>query len=196
MLSYRFFFFKKTRVRFKSNTYEKSDRNTYENTVNKSYLHDGSLWGLTFRNKVARSACRVSSSSPLTWTYGILLFIPLYLRKIERDGLRACGTSERETKDLERRITILPKMAEEDKDIGQRWRTESDDITEEKIPWERLISLSEKFSRAGHLSTYGPTTRPIPNSFASSSFFDLFFDKSYTGSSLFQGVYLNLEISG
>lgn len=38
---------------------------------------------------------------------------------------------------------------------------------EEKLPRERLISLSEKFRRAGHLSTYAPcsisSSSPIPS---------------------------------
>ena len=49
------------------------------------------------------------------------------------------------------------------------WRCESDSIEEgdeekqarEASLWERLISLSEKFRRAGHLSTYGVTHTPF-----------------------------------
>ena len=68
----------------------------------------GRLWGLTFRDKVARSVCRVLAPSPLTWTYGILLFTALYVRaysrKIEGDGLRdgmlGKGDRERRTADI------------------------------------------------------------------------------------------------
>lgn len=56
--------------------------------------------------------------------------------------------------------------------VGQRWRTKSKEI-KENTPWERLISLSEEFNWTSHLSTYEPTTHPIPNVlfflFASSS---------------------------
>lgn len=64
---------------------------------------------------------------------------------------------------------------------------------EEKLPRERLISLSEKFRRAGHLSTYAPcsisSSSPIPSlprQILQRPFFFFFFSR--------ERVYLTVQI--
>lgn len=79
------------------------------------------------------------------------------------------------------------RNADINEDGGEYWSTLKDEEYNggEELPRERLISLSEKFRRAGHLSTYAPC------SISSSSFF---LDKSYKDRSLRERVYLTVQI--
>lgn len=59
--------------------------------------------------------------------------------------------------------------ADINEDGGEYWSTLKDEEYNggEELPRERLISLSEKFRRAGHLSTYAPcsisSSSPFPS---------------------------------